>query len=282
MLAHIREQLSHHLASDNLKPLGQMGVFHCCHPQHIHRVPIHHPSLILVVEGEKRLHSTTQVFSATAGNILLLPANTEIEFENLPAPATTRYFALCLSFFPETVSRFLQSYGQSINWDTPSQTIIHAAPEALLVALSQRLTWCMKQQTMDLVVNDLRQQELLAICAQYQLLGQLLQARQPLWRQRVAAIVATDTAFDWRIESLCQRLGTSESVLRRHLQQEDASFRDILAEVRLVSALGLLQETQMNIADVAARVGYQSQSRFAEKFKRRFGLTPSQLKASRQ
>ncbi|MFV2058954.1 MAG: helix-turn-helix transcriptional regulator, partial [Thiohalomonadales bacterium] len=76
----------------------------------------------------------------------------------------------------------------------------------------------------------------------------------------------------------CSRLGVSESSLRRKLQSEQTGFRELLEEARLSHGLYLLLETVHPIGQVADAVGYQSQSRFGERFKRRFGMTPTELR----
>jgi transcriptional regulator GlxA family with amidase domain len=50
----------------------------------------------------------------------------------------------------------------------------------------------------------------------------------------------------------------------------------------MVAALALLQETFWPVGQVAAAVGYISHSRFSERFKRRFGLSPTELKKTRE
>jgi AraC-like DNA-binding protein len=68
--------------------------------------------------------------------------------------------------------------------------------------------------------------------------------------------------------------------MRRHLRVEGTSFRDLLEETRLMSSLVLVQETSFTISRVADGVGYRSQSRFTDRFKERFGVTPTMLRRS--
>ena len=98
----------------------------------------------------------------------------------------------------------------------------------------------------------------------------------------MSAVIALDLGRKWKIADVCRALTVSESALRRNLHGEGTSFSDLLEQARLVAGLALLQETAQPVSQVAAAVGYQSQSRFTERFKQRFGLTPRQLKQSRQ
>lgn len=49
-----------------------------------------------------------------------------------------------------------------------------------------------------------------------------------------------------------------------------------LTDKRMESAEQLLRQGNITVAEVASVVGYSHQGRFAEAFKRRFGITPSE------
>ncbi|MDL2235428.1 AraC family transcriptional regulator [Christensenellaceae bacterium OttesenSCG-928-L17] len=58
------------------------------------------------------------------------------------------------------------------------------------------------------------------------------------------------------------------------------NFKALLQEKRLVKAETLLRQTDLNINDIIAAVGYQNTSHFYRLFKRRFGVTPGELRKS--
>ena len=62
--------------------------------------------------------------------------------------------------------------------------------------------------------------------------------------------------------------------MRRRLAEEGASFFELLSDVRMSHALTLLQVTDLPVIQIAYEVGYKSQSRFALRFRRRFGFAP--------
>jgi AraC-like DNA-binding protein len=70
----------------------------------------------------------------------------------------------------------------------------------------------------------------------------------------------------------------SEASLRRHLAAEDSSLSEILLDVRMSTALTLLQSTAQPVTRIAGEVGYQSPSQFAVRFRRRFGCSPSDVR----
>jgi AraC-like DNA-binding protein len=83
------------------------------------------------------------------------------------------------------------------------------------------------------------------------------------------------------MEYICQQLAMSESTLRRKLKSEGTTIQDIKDQVKLGLGLHLLQTTLDPIGIIAQKSGYYSQSKFTERFKRRFGLTPSELRKTR-
>ena len=280
LLDTLRHLTRRHVYDAAPEPMGTFGVFHCLLPQALHAVPIHQPTIVVVLEGEKRLYNHAYDIRCGAGEIILLPALTEFRMENLPAPGSD-YLALCLSFSPETVTRFVSGVGQGLDWLEQPPRLSAAVPEDILLSLIQRFQWS-RPMAADAPVVELRQQELLAMCGQHGLLGNLLLQKHPSLTQRVAALLALDCARDWKIGDLCRELALSESSLRRELARENTGFRELLEQTRLATGLCLLQETRWNVAEVAAAVGYQSPSRFAARFRERFGLSPAQLKQSRE
>jgi AraC-like DNA-binding protein len=70
----------------------------------------------------------------------------------------------------------------------------------------------------------------------------------------------------------------SEATLRRRLAEKSETLSGILLDLRMSAALSLLQATEDSIAQVALSVGYESPSRFAQRFRERFGFSPSQVR----
>ena len=66
---------------------------------------------------------------------------------------------------------------------------------------------------------------------------------------------------------------------RRRLAKQGTGFRTLLTDVRMTRALTLLQVTPWPVAQIAGAVGYESPSRFAARFKERFGFAPSAVRA---
>jgi len=263
-------------------PLGSMGIYRCMRPQQIREIPVHLPMLMLVLSGRKDVSVRNgRQLSVHSGELLILPAETTLHITNYPAVPGKKYVGVAFAFDLEALRQFRKVYGSSLHvWDTTPRW--HSkCPMSILVALRQWFQWCRYRDEADRQLVLHRQVELLLLLAQEGLSGNILLSEHPSWKQRVYHLLAMDPAHGWQVQDVCIRLGVSESSLRRRLQEEGVSFREVLEEMRLVSGLALVQETYWTIGKIADAVGYQSQSRFGERFKRRFGMTPSELRRTR-
>jgi AraC-like DNA-binding protein len=84
--------------------------------------------------------------------------------------------------------------------------------------------------------------------------------------------------YPWKAQDVAKRLATSEATLRRRLAAEGASLSELIADVRMSFGMQLLQSTDLPIASIALDVGYESASRFAMRFRKRFGFSPSAIR----
>lgn len=67
----------------------------------------------------------------------------------------------------------------------------------------------------------------------------------------------------------------SERTLKRHLQAEGVSFRQLLEDVRKNRAKRLLRQGGMSISEIASNLGFSDASTFSQAFKRWTGTAPS-------
>jgi AraC-like DNA-binding protein len=281
MLTKIRAQLIAHLASDSEHtPLGGVGIFHCQRPQALRNVPIHQPIAVLVVSGHKIIALGERRIEILPGELLLLPGGCTVEVGNHPGHREEHYLGLAMAFSQTSIEQFRRSYGTVIPPGTQPQWRA-PAPMDMVAAMAQWVEWCM-HHPVDPTLAKHRQVEILMLLTRAGVAGNLLIDREASWRERVAQIITPDPARDWSAGEVCRHLGVGESTLRRHLKEEGVGFRQLLQECRMVAALALLQETFWPVGQVAEAVGYQSHSRFSERFKGRFGLSPVELKKTRE
>jgi AraC-like DNA-binding protein len=108
--------------------------------------------------------------------------------------------------------------------------------------------------------------------------GWLAGVRDPIIGQGLA-LLHTEPAHPWTVSNLARRIGLSRTRLAerfRHFLGE--SPMAYLAQWRLKLGAEILQSTEDSIAEVAAAVGYGSESAFNRAFKREFDCPPSQFR----
>ncbi len=211
----------------------------------LHRVRLFSPALCRVKRGSKVIVQGESRVLATPQQLIVLPADVELEVINQPENGL--FCSDLLSLTPEL----------AFMW----QSVLQAVREGLSVALQQH-------QTMGL---------LLALYeAGYA--GPLLVERQQDLSAQVRQLIMLSPAQAWSVSRVAKMLFLGESTLRRRLQQESQSFRQIVEEVRMAHALGQLQTTSRPIGEIAQNSGYQSGSRFTARFRQHYGLLPKHVR----
>jgi AraC-like DNA-binding protein len=89
-------------------------------------------------------------------------------------------------------------------------------------------------------------------------------------------LIHTQADHPWTIESLASKTGMSRAVFAARFKKKvGTSPISYLTRHRLAHARELLGHTSLSIAQVAAKVGYESESAFNKAFKRELGLPPA-------
>ncbi|WP_437521210.1 AraC family transcriptional regulator [Sorangium sp. So ce726] len=78
--------------------------------------------------------------------------------------------------------------------------------------------------------------------------------------------------------AVARRLGASERTLRRHLEDEGTTLRQIVSEVRRQTAEELLRESDTSMSEIAFLLGFSEVTAFARAFKRWSGRTPGRFR----
>ncbi|WP_372964452.1 AraC family transcriptional regulator ligand-binding domain-containing protein [Marinobacter sp.] len=109
------------------------------------------------------------------------------------------------------------------------------------------------------------------------------QCRELIHRRRISSGVTADVeqflrGQRWQkpvLAEVAQYLNMSERSLKRHLQQEGASFRELVEQYRSSEACRLLQQHDLLVSEIALRLGFSDTSTFSQAFKRWHGISPS-------
>lgn len=253
-----------------------LGFFSCANRLDIKHVPFYEPCLILVLKGRKVLFEGQTPIACEAGSVLTVPGPSSHDLRNEPDPRTRQYRALLIPFKAEHLERMMRAYGLMHEVPhAPVGILRFAADPGLHASIEHYLS---TEGSAKLLSHRLMEILLVLAAKNPALLAYALQKQG--WCGRVRTVLASDLAQPWEIGEICARLATTESTLRRHLKREGSSFRELLNELRLTTALMQLLQTTHPVYRIAYDCGYRSVSRFSSNFHKRFGTTPSQVRAS--
>jgi AraC-like DNA-binding protein len=97
--------------------------------------------------------------------------------------------------------------------------------------------------------------------------------------ERALLILNSDIAKRWTVESLAKAVGLSRAAFARRFRAVlELSPMRYLAQRRLQAAAALLFASDASLAEVAVRVGYDSEFAFSRAFKRHTGLPPGEYR----
>lgn len=237
--------------------------------QKLLNVPIAKPLLIVVLSGNKEL-GVDKKLSCNSGEFIFLSDSPSIDMRNIPKDK--EYFALLIEF------DFQDFNGLQVNVSNKKDYFIGKTTFDLESCLKQFIEvslWAPKQ------LWSLRKREIISLLCHMGHDEILTMLGNLKIKDRLHEMFINQGFRELTTEHICEQLAMSESTLRRKLKLEGTSVQMIKDQARLGLALHLLQTSRNSIGVVADKCGYQSQSRFTERFKKRFGLTPSELRKTK-
>lgn len=228
------------------------------------------PSLIVVVKGEKTLQDQEMTITVKAGQAIVLDHGT-YDIINRPA-ADGPYEAFWLAWDPSHITAFA-ARTPPIKSTCP-QHLRHIEPDFHTALLSARQS--LMRDDIPASIARHRMEEVLWWLHEK---GVAFEARTtPSLITRLGHLLAGQPDHDWTLAEVADRLAIGQATLRRRLAADGKTFSDILIDTRMSLALTLLQCTDQSINRIALDVGYESASRFAVRFRKRFGFAPSEVR----
>lgn len=96
----------------------------------------------------------------------------------------------------------------------------------------------------------------------------------------VLNLMHADFAADWSVEKLASRVAMSRSAFAKRFRELiGLTPMRYLSEWRMHEARDLLQRSELSIAEIAFRTGYQSEAAFRKAFKSIVGETPGRVRS---
>jgi AraC-like DNA-binding protein len=237
--------------------------------QKLLNVPIAKPLLIVVLNGNKEL-GVDKKLTCHSGEFVFLSDSPSIDMRNIPKDK--EYFALLIEFDYQDFN------GLQVNTSKKKDYFIGKTTSDLENCLKQFIevsSWAPKQ------LWSLRKREIISLLCHMGHGEILTMLGNFTIKDRLHEMFINQGFRELTTEHICKQLAMSESTLRRKLKLEGTSIQVIKDQARLGLALHLLQTSCNSIGVIADKCGYQSQSRFTDRFKRRFGLTPSELRKTK-
>jgi AraC-like DNA-binding protein len=227
------------------------------------------PALIIVRRGTKRISSVLGDYEAHAGRAVVLPAGRAWTVVNETA-GPEGYQADAFAFAPQLVQDYADRRA------TPLKDAATFTPDWAMEEALRRLCRTLADPG---ATSPLLRHLFGEIVIRLEAHGFNLTPGNPTSLQdRVRALVGNDVSGDWSASRMTAALGMSEASLRRKLAASGSSLSEIITDVRMTRALALLQTTELPINQVALDVGYGSASKFAARFRQRFGLSPREIR----
>lgn len=227
-----------------------------------------------VLSGNKRLITPQGSTGFVAGEAFVIPRATQWDVVNDPAPQG-RYIARVLTFSPQLVELFHARFGNFAVTPAVQGCASLRADEPFKETFS-RATTALEDAGASLSMQQHRALEVLLLLAERGLT--FAPTHELSWAERVRRLVAQRPQAAWTVDDMARAFHLSASTLQRRLAEEQASLSQCVREVRLETAMNLLQTTELQVSDIAARCGYESHSRFSAAFRERFGFAPSHLR----
>lgn len=236
----------------------------------IRTLTIHHSLFVAVLSGRKGLHADGGTVTARAGQGLLLAQGTQWDVVNDP-DGQHQYEALALAFDDTVLDDFAKL---SIAGVASPVTSAHVArvDDELLDAMRRTLPLVTPTPVTDALLRHRIMEVLILLAGR----GWRFTSSAALsWPDKVRRLVSQRPDGEWSVASVAEVFHVSESTLRRRLESSSTTLAALIREVRLETALGMLQTRDLPVSEVARRCGWDSHSQFTAAFHQRWGVLPS-------
>lgn len=264
------------------QPLQRYGLCalaqpHLRSPQQTTRFHFYEATLLLIVSGQLTLieqNGTTVI--DTPSQLCLITPDASADLTKIPGGHDAVFRSVFLTFSSTLLARFYHRYPDKL------VSVHHPAPFTRL-ALDDELTHTLRYLVEGITNNALTESRL-----ELRLMDMLLVLSergyhfgappQPGITTQLRALISEEPERHWTAQSAGRRLAMSEATLRRRLSAEQTRFEVLLLETRMQHAMMLVQTTSWSMQRLAEACGYKSSARFSERFKIRFGCSPTKIR----
>lgn len=244
------------------------------------RMRMDQPALILVDQGTKTVRSERGASArARPGQAIVIDGQQTVDFTNAVPEGVEHYEARWLVFDPALLEDpGYQARAAQLEQQHSSVRLLPRVATPLASAFERAAQALAPDATLPVSIARLRVLEVLHwLLEQHGVALRAPQAHADV-SAKVRALITGRLDTEWTAGRIASALAVSEATLRRRLVAEGASLTQLLVDARMATALTLLQATTQPVSSIALSVGYESPSRFAVRFRQRFGFAPTAVR----
>lgn len=244
------------------------------------RMRMDQPALILVAQGTKTVRSERGASArAKPGQAIVIDGQQTVDFTNAVPSGVDNYEARWLVFDPALLEDpGYQACAAQLEQQHASVRLVPKVAAPLASAFERAAQALAPDAALPESIARLRVLEVLHwLLEQHGVALRAPQAQADV-SAKVRALITGRLDTEWTAGRIASALAVSEATLRRRLVAEGASLTQLLVDARMATALTLLQATTQPVSSIALSVGYESPSRFAVRFRQRFGFAPTAVR----
>ncbi|MGG0462064.1 AraC family transcriptional regulator N-terminal domain-containing protein [Priestia aryabhattai] len=241
---------------------------------------VNEPSFCIILQGEKEVLLGEERFLYGPGHYIVASVDLPVTGQVIKASADSPYLAFKLEFTSSQVLEVLNGTGFKTGQGKNAKRAMYVSKvEPSLLDAVVRLASLLDTPKHIPVLAPLLKKEILYWILQGphgEALEQMaLEGSNASRIREVIDHLINNYKESFRIEKLAEIANMSVSSLHRHFKEVTAmSPIQFQKQLRLQEARRLLLAESTDVADVAFRVGYESQSQFSREYSRMFGFPP--------
>lgn len=244
------------------------------------RMRMDQPALILVDQGTKTVRAERGASArAKPGQAIVIDGQQTVDFTNAVPEGVEHYEARWLVFDTALLEDpGYQARAAQLEQQHASVRLLPKVAAPLASAFERAAQALAPEAALPVSIARLRVLEVLHwLLEQHGVALRAPQAHADM-SAKVRALITGRLDTEWTAGRIASALAVSEATLRRRLVAEGASLTQLLVDTRMATALTLLQATTQPVSSIALSVGYESPSRFAVRFRQRFGFAPTAVR----
>jgi AraC-like DNA-binding protein len=241
---------------------------------------VNEPSFCIIFQGEKEVWLGEECFRYGPGNYIVASVDLPITGQVIKASSDFPYLALKLEFTSSEILEVLNDTDiQSGQRKNAKRAMFISEVEPSLLDAVIRLACLLDNPRHIPILGPLFKKEILYWILQGshgEALKQMaLEGSNAIRIRNVIEHIINNYEKSFRIEEIAEIANMSVASLHRHFKEVTAmSPIQFQKQLRLQEARRLLLAESSDVADVAFRVGYESQSQFSREYSRMFGFSP--------